>query len=238
MTDVADEALLKESQAFAARLDELVRGVLPGDGLPRFRSEVVPDGHVQISTSPLPIRRSSEADAFAVLSVRYNCIWSRGVLAVRGSAFMLRTPSAGGPPVLQVDYLRDPGRDMPASHFNVSSQHPGLLHMVDPEDVAQSEHGRNRQTHRLHLPTGGHRFRPALEDVLHMLIREFGIARRDSWRQTILRHRQAYREIQTMAAVRDHPASAVEELTRMGYDIQWAGDGSEPTKRRERLEAF
>ncbi|MFC0247381.1 hypothetical protein ACFFIO_02585 [Citricoccus parietis] len=90
----------------------------------------------------------------------------------------------------------------------------------------------------LHFPMGGHRFRPALEDVLEMLIDEFGIDNDQNAREALKRGRLVWRQTQTKSAVRDDPESAVEVLRGLGYDVTWRGQGSEPESRVDRLQAL
>ncbi|WP_300345010.1 hypothetical protein [Nesterenkonia sp.] len=242
MTDLpADQQLLSESKIFAERLNDLIVRVFQ-DIESHFRAQIGPRGVRVELTEPIPLIRRGESRQFAVLAAHFNCTWSsvKGILAVRGSSFILRTPEVQGPPVLQIDYQRDmesPKR--PVSHINVSSQHEGLLRMVDPDSLVAGNHERARATHRLHLPNGGHRFRPSIGDVIHMLVAEFDIRRLPTWKKAVNEHRAMFREYQTAAVVRDHPRRAKEELEALGYDVTWAGDGEEPTTYREdRLTAF
>jgi hypothetical protein len=39
----------------------------------------------------------------------------------------------------------------------------------------------------LHFPVGGSRFRPSLEDVLDMLVRELGVDHEPGWRDALAR---------------------------------------------------
>ncbi|CAM2813274.1 MULTISPECIES: hypothetical protein [Dermacoccus] len=69
----------------------------------------------------------------------------------------------------------------------------------------------------LHFPLGGARFRPALEDVLQMLVEEFGVDAVDGWRKHLAQGRERWRRIQTRAVVRDAPDEAVATLRALGY---------------------
>lgn len=72
----------------------------------------------------------------------------------------------------------------------------------------------------LHFPVGGHRFRPSLEDILEMLIDEFGIDHHREARSALQAGREAWRRIQTRVAVRDDPESAIDALKALGHDVQ------------------
>lgn len=88
----------------------------------------------------------------------------------------------------------------------------------------------------IHFPVGGSRFRPSLEDVLEMLIDEFGVDSPSDFRENLRKGRIDWRQIQLKAAVRDDPASAVEALKALGYDIQLPPGDEGPSVNRERLQ--
>ncbi|MDQ1286067.1 MAG: hypothetical protein QG663_1493, partial [Thermodesulfobacteriota bacterium] len=67
---------------------------------------------------------------------------------------------------------------------------PSIEHMVvvertkDPTDFSS-----------VHIPIGGTRFRPCIEDVLQMLISEFGVDRIDqTWREALDKGRTRWRQ--------------------------------------------
>ncbi|MFD5492948.1 hypothetical protein ACFYY3_32130 [Streptomyces sp. NPDC001812] len=72
----------------------------------------------------------------------------------------------------------------------------------------------------MHLPVGGHRMWPALEDVLLSLKREFAITTAPEWRAVIDERLRNWREIQLMSAVRDAPEAAAEALRALGYTVE------------------
>ncbi|TPG12564.1 hypothetical protein EAH86_19865 [Pedococcus bigeumensis] len=100
-----------------------------------------------------------------------------------------------GSSLLHVDYQRDKD-DYPESHLQV---------------YASSEHWERASTRsldRLHLPVGGRRFRPSLEDVLEFLLGEGLSTGRAGWETAIGEHRDAFRRTQLKAAVRRDPETA------------------------------
>jgi hypothetical protein len=72
----------------------------------------------------------------------------------------------------------------------------------------------------LHFPVGGSRFRPSLEDVLDMLVRELGVDHQPEWRDALAAGRERWRRVQTAAVVRDAPREAIAALAALGYDVQ------------------
>ena len=90
---------------------------------------------------------------------------------------------------------------------------------------------------RIHFPTGGHRFRPTIEDILQMIEEEFGAKPDPTWRGVLRTNRVQWRRHQTGAAVRDCPSEAVRVLEELGYVVTAPTEGPAPD-RADRLAAF
>src|SRR5690625_4794456 len=78
---------------------------------------------------------------------------------------------------------------------------------------------------KLHLPTGGERFRPALEDFLGFLLRECGVDAVHGWQSAIEDSREEWRRLQFRTAVRELPREAADVLRREGWDISEPPEG-------------
>jgi hypothetical protein len=72
---------------------------------------------------------------------------------------------------------------------------------------------------KLHLPVGGRRFRPTIEDFIELLVDEKLARPKNGWRQVIAEGRKDFEERQLRAAVRRNPAPAVDQLLAMGYRV-------------------
>lgn len=145
-------------------------------------------------------------------------------MAVHSSAFKLKDRRCKRP-IIRLEYVRD-AYYAPSSHVHVHGE-SGLL----TELLAATGHKSAAAIDSIHVPTGGDRFRPCIEDFVEFLIQECGIAARDGWRAEVLEGRERFRSIQTAAAVRDRPEIAIEELTRLGLRVTGDLDGSRPTPR-------
>jgi hypothetical protein len=66
-----------------------------------------------------------------------------------------------------------------------------------------------RELERLHFPTGGRRYRPALEDVIEFLIVEGLAGSKAGWRDVLNAQRENYWRIQLRAAIRRDPWTAL-----------------------------
>lgn len=72
----------------------------------------------------------------------------------------------------------------------------------------------------LHVPLGGSRFRPCLEDFVQFLIYECAFDSCDGWRTVVEDGRERWRRRQAAAVVRDAPDEAVRVLRNLGYTVQ------------------
>lgn len=90
---------------------------------------------------------------------------------------------------------------------------------------------------KIHFPMGGARFRPTMEDVLHMIEEEFGAVAGPGWQEILGSNRMEWRRQQTGAAVRDCPSEAVRVLKQLGYGVEDPSDGPVPD-RTDPLTAF
>ena len=71
----------------------------------------------------------------------------------------------------------------------------------------------------LHLPVGGDRFRPCLEDVIEFLVVECRFDCQGGWRAPSEAGRERWRRMQTRTAVRDSPSEAAAALRSLGYTV-------------------
>lgn len=159
-------------------------------------------------------------------------------------------------PIIAFDFLRDPNaRDIPTAHLNIDSNNSSTLNILKEAGNSRRTQARRRKvqgaghsnsfsnlhgTERdIHIPVGGSRFRPCLEDVLEMLIVEFGVdhSGRD-WRNALAKGRKRWRERQLFAAITDNPQVAAEKLRSLGYEVTWPDTSPEPTEVTQRLERF
>lgn len=115
------------------------------------------------------------------------------------------------------EFDREAENPYPSAHLQIDAVSEALQIIADRRGVTP-------QLERLHLPVGGVRFRPSLEDVIEFLIVE-GIAdARDGWQNAVSGGRSDFHRIQLMAAVRNDPEAATDQLRSMRYEIQEPAD--------------
>ena len=113
--------------------------------------------------------------------------------------------------VLTYDFVRDPPNKFPEAHIHIHGESDVLDRMLRTG-------GRDRSKPAdLHLPVGGRRFRPCLEDVIEFCILERLVTPRTGWKSALNRSRDEYLDQQLRAAVHRSPAKAAEALKRDGW---------------------
>jgi hypothetical protein len=89
----------------------------------------------------------------------------------------------------------------------------------------------------LHFLVGGPRFRPCLEDVLTVIIDEFGVDQEPGALEALAAGRRTWRLGQLGAAVRDSPETAAQTLRNLGYTVTPPTTGA-PPERTAKLTAY
>jgi len=233
------------SQKFAEKLTETVRKTL-GECDP-FRAQSLDDGSrfvvEQNERHGIPLRVNETP--LLSLKVKFDCRLDgqNTFLAVEKSSIKVYGGAkASGEPLFRYEYEREPVGNIPGAHIHVHAHRDAFTASMVRAGKATTR-GLRRANNtdvptmsELHFPVGGHRFRPSLEDVLEMLIEEFGIDHTEEFRTVLREGRRDWRTKQTKAAVRDDPHSAIEALERMGYTVQLDSGAVPPAARNDRLE--
>lgn len=121
-------------------------------------------------------------------------------------------------------------RSAPHSHIQVHGERGALTHLL-----TRTGHDRPHEMSALHLPTGGSRFRPSLEDVIQFLIEDCGFESVEGWLEAVHEHRAVWRDKQTRAAARAMPQAAAEALRAIGYSVQAPYGGHPEPGRKARF---
>jgi hypothetical protein len=155
-----------------------------------------------------------KGQTLAWLRLDFFCRWDspHTYLAVDESSISI-VAEVDRTPIFRFDYLYDADW-VPQSHIQVHGQRGALSHLL-----SKTGHKAPHDMAALHLPTGGARFRPVLEDVVQFLIADCGFDNLNEWRAAVNTARAEWRATQVKAAVRAmavHAATALEEL---GYTV-------------------
>lgn len=218
-----DAALVQETDEFAQRIVALLAGTVCDD--PPISAEVGADGRVVVAPRdesgtelgiPLTIAGVHRLD----LRLLYRCTWdfTGRFLAVSDSSFALALPGSREP-LVRFDYQRD--RTYSPAHVQVHAESSALGYLL-----AWQPWTKPPKVQRLHLPVGGRRFRPALEDVIEFAIHDLAVEPYDGWRTAIQEGRDRWRRVQLAAALRDvikdDPDTVPDELRRAIDDARRA----------------
>lgn len=169
----------------------------------------------------------------AELAANYKlCIDSYGAhLAVEHSSFVLKA-KLDRTPIIRWDYDRE-ARSKPTSHVQVTAHRGALSHLL-----SRLDHPTPHSIESLHIPMGGERFRPCLEDIVEFLIRDCGFPGTDGWAAALADGRAKWRRIQTRAVVRDLSAEAIGALIELGYTVSAPAGRDERQERIDKLTAW
>ncbi len=209
---------LRESAgSFAAEIQALLDGVLPGERSVNVEKQ---GQRFMVNTRPawLPLMVKNQCLAELELWIACCADSSGGYLAVQESAFSLRS-TLDREPLVRLEYDRS-ARTAPAAHWQLHAERGAFSHLLAHAE-AKSPHSLSS----LHLPVGGARYRPCLEDFLQFLICECGVDRKDDWKGVIENGRQRWRLRQISTLVRDAPAEAARVLKELGYQIELPQQG-------------
>ncbi len=100
-------------------------------------------------------------------------------------------------PLIRFHYLR--GRSIVPAHIHVHAER-GVITAVRAFGGTPLP----AKLHDLHLPVGGRRFRPSMEDVIEFLVEEWHVDPQARWRERLEEGRRRWEAIQLAAALRDY----------------------------------
>ncbi|MGH3545386.1 MAG: hypothetical protein ACRDPW_05625 [Mycobacteriales bacterium] len=198
--------------SFASEVQALLDAVLPGKRIVRVEEQ---GQSFMVKTDPLWLPLTVKDEPLAELRVWLACCAdsSGDYLAVAESAFVLRS-TLDREPLVWLEYDRA-ARTAPASHWQVHAERGAFSHLL--------AHAKAKAPHdlsSLHLPVGGARYRPCIEDFLQFLVCECGVDRHtNTWKNAVEAGRQQWRMRQIRTLVRDAPTEAAHVLEKLGYRI-------------------
>lgn len=117
-------------------------------------------------------------------------------------------------PVLRIHFRRE-SNVRPAFHVHFHGHRGALSHLL-----SQAGHEYPHDMSSLHIPVGGSRFRPCLEDFIQFLICECRFDAQLGWRKHVEAGRERWRCRQAAAVVRDVPEEAARVLRDLGYIVE------------------
>lgn len=232
-------SLAEQAAKFAQELTATIRATVEM-GCPDFEAALVGERVAVRQTPASGIVLTVGGAHLVTLTAIYWFDWDRAgqFLAVHESSFKIYAdPDMRREPLFRYEFERGGAGDIPNAHIHVHGHRDALAYVMTMAGRTTARGRRRAQaaTHSdwpamadLHLPVGGDRFRPALEDILQLLIEELGVDCQDGWRAALANGRQRWRELQTASVVRDSPDIAASVLHGLGYAITPPADGHPP----------
>lgn len=110
--------------------------------------------------------------------------------------------------LVHFDYERKKENGYPEAHIQVIGSSPSWRGVLQDS---------GRVPAHLHLPVGGRRYRPSLEDVVEFLVVEKLATPHLGWETVVRTAREDFHRTQLGAAVRNDPETAQAQLLGMGY---------------------
>lgn len=166
----------------------------------------------------------SNGKRVATLEVEFHCDYDSSMtfVAVRKSKVQLSSLKKEDP-LFRLDYQH--GCDsVPDAHWNIHAERGALSALLDRTNPKHSG-----KLSKVHFSVGGSRYRPCLEDVLDMLLREFRIDQLPNAGVAIVEGRERWRSTQIKVLVRDAPEIAASTLVTLGYTVTPPAAGPQPT---------
>jgi hypothetical protein len=207
--------LQQQAEEFGREMAGLLHATLPG--LPAVTIEILQHNDRAIiwppNGKPLPLRVSGQQLASMKLSVACELDSVGRYLAVAESTFNLLA-TLDRTPVFRIHYRRSPNAE-PTAHVHIHAHRGALSHLL-----SQSSHKHPHDMSSLHIPVGGSRFRPCLEDFIQFLIVECGFDAKPGWQSHVAAGRERWRCRQAAAVVRDVPEEAARVLRDLGYKVE------------------
>lgn len=158
------------------------------------------------------------ASAELVVSYRLGLDRTKQHLAIDSSQFSIRLLHSGKPvPVVRYEYEREP-RTSPSAHLHVHADSVPLALSLERNGRGASGYEQSK----LHFPTGGHRFRACIEDVIQFAVEELGFIGHEGWKAHVEQGRAEFRRKQAETVIRQHHCLAAETLRTLGYTVSGA----------------
>ena len=178
----------------------------------------VSSGNPRGEAVPLTCTRSPATLSLRVLHSLGLDDDSRFLTTIRSSYTLIT--AGDGMRIATYDYVRTPPNRYPEAHLHVDGEAQGLQHMLDICGRSKS------RAVDLHLPVGGRRFRPSLEDLIEFCILEDLATPRRDWQDELNASRDRFHIQQLRAAVRRNPDEAADVLRNDGWSIAQLNNAS------------
>lgn len=234
--------IYSQASEFANTITDIAQ-LFGGHDTARYQSDVVsgPSGWlVEIHNNQEGFTLTTDEAANFLVQASWSCSSDhRGQwLKVERSTFGVFRSDLPTRPLFRYDFQSDYSDRLPKAHIHFQADHPDMKTsqaILDTQDSLRhfgtgSRRARNRSKHTkqvnvsdLHFPVGGTRFRPSLEDVLLMMIEEYGVVPENGSPTDAVEHLRSsmleWRKSQARAVIRDMPTLAMDYFQSRGFQL-------------------
>lgn len=222
-----DDALAAQVRQFASDITATIQSVLGRQEI-TLEASVLGDKFTIATPQNALIELNAEGAPLLDLRVRYQCGWDfpHKYMAVSSAEFHVFA-HGNRQPLFRYEFVKAATESVPTAHLQIHAHRDAFTWAMTAAG-RRSKRSKARGDRALrvppsmeevHFPLGGRRFRPALEDVLHMLVEEFGVQAADGWQGHLMKAREDWRRAQTKAVIRDAPSDAADALRELGYGV-------------------
>ena len=147
-------------------------------------------------------------------------------MLIETSRFIL-LPKDANEPLMRMEYMRHPRSSIPSFHMHMHAHRDAWTFTMCRDGVGSSrkkvyQRGSTKRVPQLsdiHIPVGGPRLRPALEDLLEMLIHDLGVDHADDALKVLEEQRVRWRVTQVQAIAKSMPNIVADALRDEGYKV-------------------
>lgn len=223
------QSLKQQAWDFAIEIMQTLAGVLPrGDLGIELTTDETNTNFVLTCNDPKGVELQIDNQTVMRLEIDYKLSGDRtGQWLKVITSTIAVVPENKGVPFFRYDFIDD-ARNIPVAHFNVHAERDDFIQALVSKGKSAAAKNRRREflnqgkiprLANFHFPVGGRRFRPSLEEILRVIIEEFGIDRRPTWNEVLDAGHARHLAVQLKAAVRDNPEVAIKALENLGYAI-------------------
>jgi hypothetical protein len=212
---------------FAKKITQTIQSVLGLEEV-TLKAALLDDKFTITTPQNAPIVLMAEGEPLLDMKVRYECGWDFPHRYMAVDAALYHVFAHGdAQPLFRYEFVKRSTDSAPTAHLHVHAHRDAFTWAMTAAGRRSKRSKRRAKAvlrvppamAEVHFPLGGRRFRPALEDVLQMLVEEFGIEAVEGWEHRLQSAREAWRRSQIKAAIRDAPEDAAIALRELGYNI-------------------
>ncbi len=223
---------------FTAELTELFVGVI-GPKAPKFTIEKSSSGKKEsffIRPKGKTIFLNINGEHTLTLDCSYRCVWDREEKFLKIAKSKIHILSVmDATPLFRYEFLDTSNINIPSAHIHLHVHRDEYIYpmvraifgkpAMRAMAIATGE-GKQPRVADIHFPVG-YQIYPGIEDILQLLITEFGIDTASGAQNAISKGRERWRCRQLACFVRDEPEACLQALQDIGYIF--TRKGSKPT---------